>query len=482
MKPSPLIFLTLLPGLVCSDLSAVIYEVGPARTFSALAQVPWEKLQPGDTVLIHARPEPYREKFVLCRAGTAEQPITVRGVPDAAGRLPVIDGDGATTPPRLKFWGEVRSVIKIGGAKNPPDLMPRHLVIENLEVRSARPPYQFTDAEGHRQSYVKNAASIHVEKAEHLIIRHCILHDSGNGLFVSSNDERASRDILVESNYIHGNGNPNSGQEHNVYSAAVGIVFQFNHFGPLRETCLGGNIKDRSAGLVIRANWIEGGNKELDLVDAQDSGIIRRDPAYREAWVTENIFLKLPADRHSTLVHYGGDSSTLANYRRGVLHFYHNTVITYRADPTVLFWLSSNDERCDFRNNLMVLAPPKAGGKVKAKSKTKAMFVLAQTSGTFDLSHNWFPAGWQAGVAVKSYGVVHDDGTSLVGGDPGLADVAAQDFRLTARSPCRNAGQKLPTAATAPDDHPQEYVKHQSGRKRFNDGQPDVGAFEFSDR
>jgi hypothetical protein len=58
------------------------------------------------------------------------------------------------------------------------------------------------------------------------------------------------------------------------------MVYQFNHFGPLRANCPGNNLKDRSAGTVIRYNWIEGGNRQLDLVDAEDSAELRNHPSY----------------------------------------------------------------------------------------------------------------------------------------------------------------------------------------------------------
>ena len=77
--------------------------------------------------------------------------------------------------------------------------------------------------------------------------------------------------------HIFDNGIERSGLEHNVYTAGIGMVFQNNRFGPLRAGCPGNNFKDRSAGLVFRYNWVEGGNKGLDLVDAQDSKLIRLD-------------------------------------------------------------------------------------------------------------------------------------------------------------------------------------------------------------
>lgn len=58
----------------------------------------------GDTVLIHARPTPYTEKWAIGRNGTQAAPITVRGVPDAQGNLPIIHGEGATTRSQLNYW------------------------------------------------------------------------------------------------------------------------------------------------------------------------------------------------------------------------------------------------------------------------------------------------------------------------------------------------------------------------------------------
>lgn len=70
--------------------SAVEYRVGPGQPLSEIEEVPWELLEPGDRVLVDARPDPYRAKWVIARRGTADAPITITGGPDAAGSLPVI--------------------------------------------------------------------------------------------------------------------------------------------------------------------------------------------------------------------------------------------------------------------------------------------------------------------------------------------------------------------------------------------------------
>src|SRR4029079_2056643 len=116
--------------LVCLSLAPAsyaqfaTYEVGPGKPYANIGDVPWESLQAGDTVLIYWRSTPYKEKWVICRQGTATAPITVRGVAGPGGELPVIDGNGATTRSALSYWNENRSVIKIGGADVPADTTP----------------------------------------------------------------------------------------------------------------------------------------------------------------------------------------------------------------------------------------------------------------------------------------------------------------------------------------------------------------------
>ena len=182
--PTQSLLLILILG--AKPVLAADYNVGPGQPLAAIAEVPWETLAPGDHVMIHWRVEPYREKWVICRRGTVDQPIVISGVPGPSGELPVISGENAVTPAGLNFWNENRGVIKIGGANTPPDDLPGHIVIENLEIRSGRPPFSFSNASGNTESYANNAASIYVEKAEHLVIRNCILRDSGNGLFIGA--------------------------------------------------------------------------------------------------------------------------------------------------------------------------------------------------------------------------------------------------------------------------------------------------------
>ena len=459
---SAFLFLFALTGV-----SAAVYEVKPNTPLDTIAEVPWATLQPGDTVLIYWKPTAYKEKWVICRQGTATAPITVRGVPNASGDLPVIDGNGATTPGGLNFWSEQRGVIKIGGANVPADTMPKYITIENLEIRSAHPNYQFTDDVGATQSYSSAASSIFVEKGENITIRNNKLHDSANGFFVASSDETVSRSILVEGNYIFGNGIVGSAFQHNNYTAAIGITFQYNRFGPPRAGAIGNALKDRSAGLVVRYNWIEGGNRQLDLVEGDDSVQIRNAPEYRKTFVYGNVLIEPDGAGNSQITHYGGDNGTTSLYRKGTLYFYNNTIVSTRGGNTTLFRLSTDEETCDARNNIFYNTA--AGTNLAILDDTGAIF----------LTHNWLKPNWRLSFSNPNANVI-DEGGNVTGATPNFANEAAQDFRLASGSAAINAGTNLHLDALPAHNVVRQYLKHQTSEARPVNGAFDIGAYEFA--
>jgi hypothetical protein len=453
-------FLVLCFSLLCLPLAAytATYEVGPGKTFGNIGDVPWESMQAGDSVLIYWRPQPYKEKWVIAVQGTEQQPFTVKGVGNGSGQIPVIDGNGATTRSSINFWNEERGVIKIGGANKPAVGVPSWIVVENLDIRSGRTPYQFTGRNG-PGSYTDNAASVYVENGQNVTIRNCISHDSGNGLFVAA----ASKNVLIQGCWIYDNGIENSIYEHNTYTEALGMVYQFNHFGPLRPGCLGNNLKDRSAGLEVRYNWIESGNRQLDLVDAEDSIDLVNDPSYRNTFVYGNIIIEPDGSGNSQIVHYGGDSGDENLYRKGTLYFYNNTIISTRTGNTTLLRLSTNDETCDCRNNIVWTT---ASG---------VHLGLVDSSGILHLKNNWLKSGWVASHSGLT-GTVSNDGGNLTGDNPGFLDAANQDYHLVRQSLCVNAG-----AAVPPEAHnvSSQYYKHCFSEIRPADGKLDLGAFEL---
>ncbi len=450
-------------GLVLAlPVRAADYHVGPGQPLAAIGDAPWATLAPGDRVLIHWRAEPYKEKWVINRRGMPEAWITVQGVPGPAGQLPVIDGRDAETAAGLNFWNEERGVIKIGGSNTPPDGLPAYLVIENLEIRSGRPPFTFLDDGGGTSSYVDNAASIYVEKAEHLVVRGCVIHDSGNGIFIGSFSGQ-TKDVLIEGNHIFGNGNLGSAFHHNAYTEASDIVYQYNRFGALRSGADGNNLKDRSAGLVVRYNWIEDGNRQLDLVDG---GIeIATHPDYGETFVYGNVLIESDGEGNSQVAHYGGDGGDTSRYRKGTLYFYNNTVVSTRSGNTTLLRLSTQDESADVRNNVLYVTA--AGNRL----------AMLDAAGDLTLRHNWTKPGWVDSHSGLT-GTIDDDGSGVTGSAPGFVDEASQNFRPADGAPVIDAGTS-PHAGTF--EHPvvRHYVKHTMGEPRPADATLDIGAYEW---
>lgn len=435
--------------------SATTYVVGPSSPYKTIGSVPWATLQPGDTVLINWQSTPYKEKWVICLKGAPSAPITVQGVPGPNGQLPVIDGASAKTAPGLSYWGEERGVIKIGGATVPSDTMPAYIVIANLEVINASPGNYYYSDTGSRGKYASNAASIYVEKGENITIRNCSIHASGNGIFVGSPLGTPSRNILVEGNNIYGNGNKNSDQEHNTYTEAIGVTFQYNNMGPLKAGSNGINLKDRSAGTIVRYNWIEGGSREIDLVDGKTD--VQTAPGYPNAYVYGNVIREITNDSNRQILQWGGDSGNGAAYRNGTLYFYSNTVVSLRTDGTTLFRISdAGTGTVEAYNNTLYATA--AGNTVTVLQTTG--------SGKVTLRYDWLKPGWIAGGAVTASNLIQT-------ASAGFINESQQDYHLASGSVCDNSAGVYSVAGNPVD---QEYVKPQSWEVRTSVS--DIGAFE----
>jgi hypothetical protein len=213
---------------------------------------------------------------------------------------------------------------------------------------------------------------------------------------------------------------------------------------------------------VIRYNFIEAGNRQLDLVESDHSELID-DPAYRETFVYGNVLVEPDGAGNSQIVHYGGDGGDEESYRKGTMHFYHNTVVSTRGGNTTLFRLSSEEESVEARNNAVSVS---AGGRTLAVSAGMGAVMLAD---------NFLPENWVDSHDTLTGSI--DDAGNLIGSDPGFVDPAMDDFSLVSGSACIGAAGMLPLATSA---HPVllEYVPHQHGRPRADDGDPDIGAYE----
>ena len=477
-------------ALDCSQpAKGTVYEVGPGRAYTSIGAVPWESLSAGDRVRIHARTQPYREKILLSNQATAAAPISVCGVADAQGRRPVIDGRNATTRPGMRSFFQAtqrRGVITVtldqGGTWGQ---KPKYMVIEGLEVRGAYPGSTFTDDAGNTAAYPDNAAGIFVERGESITVRDCLITGNGNGLFVASGDSEAvlSRNILVEGNDFVANSVVGRDREHHSYIEAAGVVYQYNRYRNTRAGSGGGALKDRSAGTVVRYNWIEGGARALDLVEAEESfAMIGGLPEYRSTWVYGNV-INLRGEDSASAVHYGGDSGVVDTYRKGTLYFYSNTVV-YRVDRadryhSTIFDVETNDETVRIWNNVFHAQSETAG-------QDPTFLFMARGQGVYRFGVNLVspdiedvrdPAVWGEDFdgAITGW----SSRIESPGNDPGFTDLARDDFRPLASSAAVDAATPAPVTIPTNRDVKLQYRRHLEVRSRpINGPARDLGAFE----
>jgi hypothetical protein len=461
------------------------YQVGPGKAYENIGDVPFESLAAGDTVRIFWRHDHYREKMMIGGVGTAEQPIRVCGVAGPDGELPVIDGENATTRNTLQFpfdGHQRRGLIIIGHEHDAPYAeQPSHITLEGLEIMNASPESSYTAKDGTTDTYIDSAAGVFLQRGDDIIVRGCIVHDNNNGLFMGTGGSTdLSNRVLIEGNYIHSNGSLTDYYHHNVYNEVSGVTYQFNRFGEPRAGAtgevLGANIKERSAGVTIRYNWIEDGAHLIDLVDAQEAADTTVPMSmFHESFVYGNVMIRTGTDKGS-MVHYGGDSGILEHYRKGTLHFYENTVVLKNQgggdyDGPAVFQISTNEEAVRASNNIFwSTSTPSALAPIVLLGKHDGV-----TAGAATFEGNWVTNGWSVhnpfdpGSLVATVSGLE---SSVFGNAPGFSDAALDDYSLSSGAAVVGAGVMLSDAPPVEF----EYVMHQDGKPRAVEQPPTIGA------
>ena len=489
------------------------YPVGPGQTYATPADVPWDALGPGDTVRIFYREEPYRNKIVVRTDGSEDQPIRICGVPGPNGERPILDGDGAVNDPddaaAYTTYGPMEGLAMIMLYNPDYDLKVHNVVIEGLHIRNVKNNFSYTRMNGSTDNYEDGAACIRIQAADNVVIRGNELENCGNGIFTMSqgyNEAHLTRNLLIEGNYLHGHGQPGSYLEHGLYIQAIGVVYQYNRFGPNAPGSDGVTLKERVAGSTIRYNWFDSGSaRMLDLVEVEDAApwylvseylrelgctdvnncpgldpdrlakVQEADAAYRKTYVYGNFFRHVGSETAAgNIVHYGSDNDPALSHN-GTLYFYDNTVLVLQDRSDVwrfrLFYLGNRDapsrsqETVEMFNNIVYVA---------GETGEPSYFCLDDTNqGTINFGVNWFTNTWQD-VAVQEecyYGNAADGPT--VTGVENLLDVAGAPLPLdlTTLDPVdtplvRDRAQPLPDGLPAVD---YQYLRHLQAEER-----PDV--------
>ncbi|MCW7537509.1 hypothetical protein OOT46_06545 [Aquabacterium sp. A7-Y] len=413
--------------------------------------MPWETLAAGDTVRIFWRSTPYRGKIVLNAKGRADAWVRVCGVPNASGERPVVDGQDAVARKGLTYAHELfesRSIVTIHRLKAEDwTAYPRFIQLDGLHLRGARRGNYFTDSTGARRTYEDFGACVWLERGHNIVIANNEINDCSQAIFSSSKEEgdfTVTRNVRIAGNYMHGNGVVGGYLEHTTYIQSIGVVYEFNRYGPMRAGALGNSLKDRSVGPVIRYNRIEDGARALDLVEAEDyASIAMADPNYRKTYVYGNQIVK--DGRKGSTIHYGGDhAGSEASYRKGTLYFFNNTVHITGDDYAVLFQVSTNDEKVEVWNNVFLFDPAIQYPRMRDKQDNADGI---PSGGIVNLGRNWIDAKW------SDAGPWHTVGGVLTLLEPQLTGTTAPvDIKTMvplAGSSVVDAGRAAPAAVSA---------------------------------
>jgi hypothetical protein len=332
------------------------YDITATANFDS---VPWPTLGAGDTVRIHNQGSPYYKQILLSTSGTTSQPIRICGVPDGNGNLPEINGANATAYTGALFGtgsGDIQSLGGItfytlgtayyGGAN-----YPQNIIIEGLKLNGFNSGNTYTDlSTGSVTAYNSFAACIRVQRGGNITIRGNDITGCGNGIFAETNngvESEVTRNLLVEGNYIHGNGVNADYGKHQVYLQPLGLVLQGNYFDLPLSGSLGAQVKTRAVQQFIRYNYFEPAAVIFDLVEIQDSpalvfpwvgldpgelvntsttDVVANYEAYQDRYVYGNIVHNIGNVTASSVI-WGSADNDQTYQAGGILYFYHNTVL-----------------------------------------------------------------------------------------------------------------------------------------------------------
>ena len=332
--------------------------------------------------------------------------------------------------------------------------------------------------------YIEGAVNINVENNT--------FDSNGLGFFCLTNDsnQEVCQTLLIQGNTFTNNGVPGSYSEHNSYVEANGVTYQYNNYEPLISGSAGAQLKDRSAGAVIRYNNFAPAATILDLVDAEDSGMLAALPSYANTYVYGNILNDTGPNYTSVLVEFGNDSGL--NECRTNLYFYDNTVVTVANRSaswrTEMFLPQCGNANYFYvANNIFYNAPATSGaapsifefiaGYASAGNPAQGNITFSPTNW---VSPGWLPSEayelWQDyGGALSSYyiGTITGTNTFFVdpNNNPGFVSLAGGNYQLATGSNAIGIAGALGSGWPAVT---QQYVAPTSGTARSD---TNIGAY-----
>ncbi len=394
----------------------------PAATYQVGPSRPYHTLSslpllnPGDIVEID--PATYNEVKRWTRSGTVASPIVIRGVGDSR---PVFDAtgltvDGAMPNPRGIFQVEANFIT-----------------LENLEFKNARNG--------------NNGAGIRVTSGNDVTVRNCKITFCDMGVMCDNNSN-----LVIEASEIASNGTSLfDGYSHNLYLGGNSATLRSCY---IHDALNGQNFKTRGHYTQLLYCYIaDSQDGEIGLVDAAETAA-----ADSHAVMIGNVVISKPrlsGYNSGRFIQFGQDSGGQHN---GTLFAFNNTFI-------------AGDNRIQFLSANAAGASIVAGNNIFYGSDR----IVGTLGGGISGSNNW---------AQSSAIIPATFSSTIRGSDPGFINRAQRNLHLTSSSTCRNRGLNALTFVDgAGTSHPGvplvEYVNHLQNRSRPEDGQIDIGAYEY---
>ncbi len=423
----------LLFSLFAAAAAGATYPVGPGKPYASLQAVAG-LLNPGDIVEVDGDTV-YPGGVVFDRPGTADQPITIRGL-RVNGSRPVLSG-GANT---VAFT--TPSPANPAAAAN-------HYIFEGFELTGGTSRCLY-------------------HQAGDLIVRDVRVHTCpAHGILGA---DQGSGSLTLERVEVHHCGNGTS--QHQIYMATdevnrPGSVFRMRHCY-LHDGNGGNNVKSRAERNEIHYNWIEGAYyHELELIGPDPGGA---PPGWSEGLAREdsdvvgNVLWK----RNTFFItRIGGDGTGQSN---GRYRFVNNTIL---AGTSAVFRVFDGIQSIEMHNNVFCRADGTALNVIRtAEAKWTDGEQIAG-------SNNWVRAG-SSNIPAQWTGTV-------TGTAPGFADLAVHDLTPGAGSPLLGAANPapampeafpFPTPHFSPDHQPPRHTVEGTPAPRPYDCSLDIGALE----
>lgn len=486
--------------LIYSSSYAAVYNIGPGQTYSTIADFNWRSLTAGDHVYVHYGT--YNNMIWLSRAGTAQNPIIIEGVPDVNGNLPVLEGNNMVIPP--SYDGHLSEYDLGGGtlaqgygmvffhwSTTEWEVPPDYITVKNFEIKHTTPEgYTFTNTNGVVQPYPSSNAGVYVKTGSNITLENLVIHDVGNGIETQGVDTMV-RNLIVRGCWIYDFGRTDGRKylEHGMYNEASGVLAEYNIIGPPRDGTENSAVKERGAGLVYRYNIIYAGSRILDFVEPENqssyscdgtgytAGKMHDEPNFGNAYVYGNVFINRKVGLKpyaGNLIHHGYDNCPDIS-RAGTLHFYNNTVI-------------HDLSRSDIWNSSIFDIAPTASVNIRNNSMlhlgTTNLHMASHSKSTTTGTYNWLGGNYVSRPYQDTrtgYTATWNESNPIIDGNVTsgvVVDAANNDVKIVAGSPLIGAGVSLPTDyVNAGYNVDKQYKNPRSYESR--NSTTDIGAFAY---